>query len=131
MSLELHGSSLVFIRSLVSCRFSEKYLRQTVFLAEIIRDMNAVSAKLLFKNTCLYVNVYLQAGDSGLSLALHRYITFKCSGLRSQIEKSRIKLQRYQKIKVLKEYRSAGERNYKSMPSQVTLSHLSQTSSNG
>jgi hypothetical protein len=27
----------------------------------IIEDMNIISAKLLFKNTCSYVNVYLRA----------------------------------------------------------------------
>jgi len=50
----------------MSCRFSgEMPQADSFFLLKIIKDMNAVRAKLLFKNTCLYVNVYLQAGSSG------------------------------------------------------------------
>jgi hypothetical protein len=34
----------------------------------IIEDINIISAKLLFKNTCSYVNVYLRESVSGMDI---------------------------------------------------------------
>jgi hypothetical protein len=61
------------------------------FLLKIIKDINAVPAKLLFKNTCLYVNVYLQAVNSGLILAFQQDAVFNSPGLPYSDGKSRLK----------------------------------------
>jgi hypothetical protein len=58
------------------------------FLLKIIKDINAVPAKLLFKNTCLYVNVYLRAVNSGLILAFSRMLFLTILVCRIPMEKA-------------------------------------------
>jgi hypothetical protein len=42
--------------------------KSSFLLLNIIEDINIISANLLFKNTCSYVNVYLRESVSGMDI---------------------------------------------------------------
>ncbi|OEU43410.1 hypothetical protein BGV40_04265 [Methanosarcina sp. Ant1] len=59
------------------CRFSSETPQKSSFLLlNIIEDINIISAKLLFKNTCSYVNVYLRVTSSQTNIHFILIIDF-------------------------------------------------------